>query len=84
MVDAATDGACCGSVEVGGTVEEVRVELELKLTDERQRTQAACVQQRQQAQSSSPIAGTRDVIRRRIRNLIPGTASRTVVGFFLM
>ena len=37
MVDAATDGACCGSVEVGGTVKQVAVELELKLTDKRQR-----------------------------------------------
>jgi len=66
LVGAAADGARVGGVDVGGTVEQIGVELQLKLTDERQRARAARVQQRQQTQSSPWLmTGARDVTRRR-------------------
>jgi len=43
LFDAATNGTLGGDVEVCGTVEQIGVKLQLKLTDERQRAHAARV-----------------------------------------
>ena len=77
-------------------MEQVRVELELELTDERQRTRAARVQQRQQAQSASSRRTSTGARRRRddvrggdvivagdvtiSRRVVPGAAGRSSVA----